>query len=106
MDSPKVVNCQRCDAEIEVRSFQEQILVTCRNCGADYRLHFDAGRKAWLLQPEAADAAAERLRTENPAAILAEVGRPAREDRDEESREQSDLRADTDQAIDKDHRKG
>ena len=107
MNPPKVFNCARCDAEMEVRSFQEGLRVTCRSCGHDYRLHYSEAGKAWQLQPEsAAEPESEQRRTEEPAGVLAEVGRPKRVDRSEQFREQSDLQADTDQAIDKEHRNG
>lgn len=105
MNSPKVINCLNCDAEMEVNSFQNRVLVTCRNCGRDYRLLYSEQRKAWILQPEpAVEPEVEERHTENPAAVLAEVSRPKRVDRSDKYREQSDLHADADQAIDKEHR--
>jgi len=106
MYSPKVINCLNCDAEMEVSSFQNRVLVTCPECGRDYRLLFSEERQSWFLQPEpAVEPEVEARHTENPAAVLGAVGRPKRVDRADKYREQSDLKADIEQAIDKEHRR-
>ncbi len=107
MESPKVFTCQSCDAELEINNPQNQTRVRCRQCGRISRLVYIDEQMVWSLETEepVESEAGQRSQVEEPFTVLAEVGRPRRDDRSEEYREQSDIHEDEDQAIDKEHRK-
>lgn len=104
METRKVFTCQQCDAEMEVDDPRSQDEVVCRSCGALYRLMFSEDEQAWILLEEEPVEPEERERhKEEPFTVLDEVGRPKKVDRSEEQREQSDVHADEDIAIDRSH---
>ncbi len=106
METSKILNCMKCDAEMEMGTPVADGQVICRRCGCIYRLLFNTEQQAWILQEqEALDAESEAHQKEEPFSVLSEVGRPKKVDRSEVHREQTDIHEDEDIAIDKEHRK-
>ena len=106
MDSRKLFTCQQCDANMEVAEPRALDQVVCSQCGRLYHLFFSEQDGAWHLQAQepATDEAEDRRKSEQPFSVLAEEGRPKRVDRSEEHREQTDVHAGEDVAVDKKHR--
>ncbi len=102
MDYRKIFSCLKCDAEMEIEDVRYQERVACHNCGRAYLIKYSELDEAITLTPvEPVEIGTDKARKEEPFRVLDEVGRPKREDRSEEHREQTDIHEDEDIAVNK-----